>query len=77
MAPEDTAQAIVRTLVKRLKLRGGQGALLETVIQNVRSEGIDDREFEMGLREAATKGWIIHDRSNHSVRLTDAGYAAA
>lgn len=76
-APDHIARAIVRTLATRLKLRAGQGALLETVIRNVRPEGISHQEFEAGLREAAQKGWIVHDRSNHTVRLTNDGLAAA
>lgn len=70
------ARAIVRTLVTRLKLRAGQGALLETVIQNVRPEGINHQEFEIGLRDATEKGWIVHDRSNRTIHLTNNGLSA-
>jgi hypothetical protein len=76
LPPDHIAGAILRTLVMHLKLRAGQGALLETVLQNVRSEGINHQAFENGLRAATEKGWIVYDRTSHSVRLTDEGFAA-
>jgi hypothetical protein len=76
-SPDDTARAIVRTLIKRLKLRPGQGALLGAVIQNVQSEGVDRQDLEAGLEHAKSRGWILYDSNRHWVGLTDAGVAAA
>jgi len=76
-SPDDTARAIVRTLVKRLKLRPGQGALLGAVIQNAQSEGVDRQDLEAGLEHANSRGWILYDPNRHWVGLTDAGAAAA
>jgi hypothetical protein len=74
--PHDTAIAILRTLVKRLKLRPGQSALLKAVLQNAEAEGVDRQDFEAGLNHAASNAWIVHDFSSQTVRLTQAGFAA-
>jgi hypothetical protein len=73
---DDTARAILRALVVRLKVRGGQGALLRVVIQNAQSEGVESQDFEAGLKHAIEQGWIGHDSPSgkHWVGLTDAGF---
>jgi len=76
-SPEDTARAILQTLVTRLNVRGGQGALRDAVIQNARSQGVDPEDFEAGLTFAIAQGWILSVPSKHWVGLTDAGFATA
>jgi hypothetical protein len=74
--PDDIAREILRTLVKRLKLRAGHGALLETLIQSLPPECIDAEQFEAGLEAAIANGWIVQRQRSHSIRLTQAGFAA-
>jgi hypothetical protein len=75
-SPDDTARAILRALISRLKLRGGQGALLGAVIQNAQAEGVDRRDFEAGLQRAIARGWILYDPDKQWLGLTGDGQSA-
>jgi hypothetical protein len=75
--PEETARAILRILVHRLRLRRGQGTLLGTLKQQTRAEGIDPRDFPAGFQHAVDHRWLIYDAASSWVGLTEAGIAAA
>lgn len=73
---EETARAIARTLVQRLRLRTGQGTLLGTLNQQARAEGINSHDFAAGFQHAVNHGWLAYDVSNSWVGLMEAGIAA-
>ena len=75
--PQETAHLIVRILVYGLKLRGGQGAPLGTVMQKVMGEDVNVANFRAGLLCAIDRGWIQYDEVRRYVGLTEDGFAAA
>lgn len=75
--PEETARAILRALVRSIRLRAGQGALVEPLNRQARVEGVDPRDFPAGLSHAVDRGWLVYDRNRAWVGLTEAGFEAA
>jgi hypothetical protein len=77
VTPEETARAILRALVQGLRVRAGQGALIEPLSHRTRADGVDPVDLPAGLQHAVDRAWLVHDGGREWVRLTDAGFAAA
>jgi len=72
--PERTARVILRVLVHGLRLRAGQGVLVDLLRQRLHGEGVEWHDVPQGLRHAASQGWLLYDERNAWVRLMEAGF---
>jgi len=75
--PEQTARAVLQALVHRVRVRAGQGALIELLKNRAEAEGVDWFDLSAGLKYAAGRAWLVYDERNGWVRLTDAGWLAS
>lgn len=75
--PDQTARAILRLLVRGMRLRAGSGVVLELLDQHARAEGLESDELLEGLIHAHLQGWLVYDNERAWVGLTKAGLAVA
>jgi hypothetical protein len=60
-----------------MRLRAGQGALIEPLNHRTRADGVDPLDLPAGLQHAVDRAWLVYDGGSEWVRLTEAGFATA